>query len=56
MPVALRKMVVLFWIPFLLLSNEFLVTIPLIPSYLFSNVLIDFLTIIKYKKKDINNI
>jgi hypothetical protein len=30
--------------------------LPLIPSFSFSKVLIDFLTIIKYRKKDINNI
>jgi hypothetical protein len=35
----------------LLLSIEFLVTISLIPSLSFSNVLIDFLTIINIEKR-----
>ncbi|MGB8034346.1 MAG: hypothetical protein WCF03_11055, partial [Nitrososphaeraceae archaeon] len=40
---------------FLLLPNE-ISLLPLIPSFTLLNVLTDFLTIIKYRKKDINNI
>jgi hypothetical protein len=40
---------------FLLLSNE-VSLLPTIPSFSFITVLIDFLTIIKYRKKDINKI
>jgi hypothetical protein len=42
-------------ISFLLLSNE-ISLLPLVPSFSFSEVLIDFLTIRKYRKKDLNNI
>src|ERR1041385_4948391 len=40
---------------FLLIPNE-ISLLPLIPSFSFKTVLIDFLTIIKYRKNDINKI
>jgi len=42
-------------IPFLLLPNE-ISLLSLIPSFSLLNVLTDFMAIIKYRKKDINNI